>query len=284
MNRSRILVKTLRQAAILFGLRAVAALLVIFPFWIFLNHRFSLSNLADQFWPLPSGLALIELLWNLRDALYLLIPLGLAVAVFYWIVLQFTYGGICAYALGESRFEASAFFGVCAKHCWGNIKLSIAAILLFLVILLAVDLIGQLISSGVSRLAGTTAGSFFHVFILFLAFYITAGFIANLRLLQVKHNVTALGPAVTSYAKQVLTKIRPFLAVNITGGLLTAFVMLVPLLALKFSYGLEFGTITLMLTFLTQQAAVFIWSYLEALQINLNVTLVKENEYGTDVG
>ena len=66
--------------------------------------------------------------------------------------------------------------------------------------------------------------------------------------------------------------------------LLTAFVMLVPLLALKISYGLEFGTITLVLIFLIQQAAVFIWSYLEALQINLNVALVKENEYGTDVG
>jgi hypothetical protein len=283
VNRSRILVKTLRQALILYGLRAVAMSVVIFPFWIYLNHRFSLSNIADHYWPLPGGLALIELLWSLRDALYLIIPLSLAVAVLYWVALQFSYGGICAYAFGDSRFEAGSFFGACAKHCWGYIKISLAAVLLFLMILLAADLIGQFISSGMSRIAGKTSGRLIHGLILFLAFYITAGFIANLKMMQIKNNITAFGPTITGYSKLVLSKLKPFLRINITGGLLTGFIMLILALILKIIYGMKFETATLLLTFFTQQATIFIWSYLEALQINLNVGLIKENENGADV-
>jgi len=278
-----ILAKSFRQGLILFGLRAICASLVIFPFWVYLNHCFSLSNLAEHYWPLPGGLALIELIWSLRDVLYFMIPLCLIVSVIYWLALQFVYGGICAYAFGDSRFDSRLFFGACARHWWGFAKISTAAVLLFLVVLLATDLIGQFISTAISSVAGKTSGKFLHGFILFLAFYATAGFVVNLRLLQIQNNTTALGPTITDYARRVLTKFRPFLGINITGGLLTAVIMLLSMLILKINYSMKYETITLLLTFFAQQATIFIWSYLEALQINLNVKLVKEPANGIDV-
>jgi hypothetical protein len=273
--------RTFRGALILYAIKVAAALIIVLPVWIFLNGKFGLSLIADGFWPIPNGLQLIELFWQVRELAVVIILLLLIAGLLYFLTAQFVYGGICAEALKGNGFAISSFCHDGGKYFGGFIKIALAAVPVFVVAFLVFDLIGLFIGKLIGVIAGETSAMIIMVLIIFLALYCLAGYLTILRFIQISINKSSLRLAV-KYSKLIMkTQLRRFLALNLFAGLLTGFVLVIPLLIMNAIGKMEFGIIAALVMFIAQQLIVFLGSYFEAMQIFINTRIIKEYDYGT---
>lgn len=277
------LVKLFRPAVILYAIKSVAALIIISPVMVYLYRVFEFSRLADSFWPNPGGLLLVELFWHSQQMIQVVLPLLLIIGLLYFIALQFLYGGICAYVLDNSGFTKQRFFGACGKHFGGFLKIAIAAIPFYIMILSIADLIGRLIAGIFSAIIGDFSGVFIRLAVLFLALFMMTGYLINLRFIQIANENSSLRFAFAASKKTVFNRLRYFLALNIFAGIVMLIFMAILFLILNLILKLHFSQLALILFIVIQQLMVFIWCYIEAFQINLNVKLFKESNYGTKV-
>ena len=164
--------RSLKPALILYILKTFSVAVIAFPLLIYFNILYEYSMLTSNLWPLPSGLMIGELLWNLRELIPLIIPFVLMIGVIYFLTLQFLYGGICSDALSTVGYKKPDFFSSCAEHFKGFVKIAIAAVPAYILILSLGDLIGRFLGTLVSMALGNTADKIIHVAVLLITFFI----------------------------------------------------------------------------------------------------------------
>ena len=272
--------RTFRAASILYAIKAIAALIIVLPIWVFLNGKFGLSLIADGFWPIPGGTEMVELFWQVRELAVVMILLLLIVGLLYFLVTQFVYGGICADALKGNRLSIASFCHDGGKYFGGFIKIALAAVPFYLIVFLLFDLIGLFIGKLIGVIAGETSAAIIKILIIFLSIYCLAGYLVILRFIQININKSSLRSAV-KYSKLIMkTQVRRFLALNLFAGLLTGVMLVIPFLLMSSIYKMEYGFITALLMVITQQLMVFLGSYFEAMQIFINTRIIKEYDNG----
>jgi len=273
--------RTFRAALVLYAIKAIVALIIVLPIWVYLNGKFGLSLIADGFWPLPGGVQLVELFWQVRELAVIVIPLLLLVGLFYFLAVQFAYGGICANALKRNGFSLASFCHDGGRFFKGFTKIALTAIPFYVITFLVFDLIGLFIGKLIGVIAGETSATVFTILIIFLALYCLAGYLIILRFIQININKSSLRLTV-KYSKLIMkTQMRRFLALNLFAGLLTGFVMVIPLFVMSAIYKMEYGFIAALLMIIAQQLMVFLGSFFEAMQIYINTRIIKEYDYGT---
>ncbi len=276
MSLKRIMTGAFRSAYILYAVKTIASVVMVAPFMVYLNHKYDLTILAEGFWPVPSNLLLMELLWSIREVIYIAIPLLMMVCALYFLAVQFLLGGICGYALNISSHSNGKFFIYCAERFWGFVKIALAAIFIYFFMLLIADFAGHFIDGLIAGIAGGTLGKLIRAALLFLAFFLSSGYLVCLRLIQTTNNSSSLISTLAASSKIVLKNFRSFIKLNVLVAAMIIVSVLIPLLVLSYIYKMGPGFVSVILAILTQQAVVFIWSYFESLQININAKLFKE--------
>jgi len=273
--------RTFQAAVILYAVKIITALIVVLPVWVFLNGKFGLSLIADGFWPIPDGLQLIELFWQVRELAVVMILLLLIAGLLYFLAAQFVYGGICAEALKGNGFSIASFCHNGGKYFGGFIKIALAAIPFYVIIFLVVDLIGLFIGKVIGVIAGETSAAIITILIIFLAIYCLAGYLIILRFIQININKSSLRLAL-KYSKLLMkTQIRRFLALNLFAGLLTSVILSIAFLLISSIYEMKYSFIAALLMVIVQQLMIFLGSYFEVMQIFINTRIMKEYNYGT---
>jgi len=267
--------KSFRPALILYAAKTVAVMVIALPLFVYFNEVFGFSKLADDLWPVPGGLVLAEVFWNARDLFSIMIPLLLLIGLLYFLSVQFLYGGIHAFAFNINNSPKQGFFEACRKHFKGFLKIAITAIPVYLIIISLGDLIGHFFKAVFSFTLGETAGMVVRFVVILLGIFIFAGYLINLRFIQIENNNFSLRFTLVS-SKKIFSKLKYFLALNIFAGFMVLISMTILFFIMILIFSLEFGLITFLLTLAIQQLIVFTWSYFEAFQINLNVKLFKE--------
>ena len=273
--------RSLKPALILYILKTVSVAVIAFPLIIYFNILYEYSMLTSKLWPLPSGLMIGELLWNLRELIPLILPFVFMIGLIYFLALQFLYGGICSDALINAGFKKSQYFSSCVEHFKGFVKIAIAAVPAYILILSLGDLIGRFLGALVSIALGDTADKIIRVAVLLITFFIITGYLINLRFIQIIANNHSLRFAVKASSKRVFSKIKYFIALNIMPGIILMLLIAISILGIKIIFSLNLNLFSVLLLFLFQQLVVFIWSYIEAFQISLNTKLFKEINHGT---
>ncbi len=268
-------IKSFWPALVLYAVKTIAVLVIALPLFVYFNEAFGFSRLADDLWPVPGGLMLAEFLWSSRDLFSVIILLSLIVGLLYFLIVQFIYGGICASAFDIDSSPKQGFLEACGRYFKGFIKIAITAILPYIFIISLGDLIGRFLSALFTIVLGETAGWIVRLVVILLAIFILAGYLINLRFIQIQNNNSSLRFAIAS-SKKIFGKLKYFLALNILTGFMTLASMTMLFYVMILITRLEFGLIAFLLMLAVQQFMIFTWSYFEAFQINLNVKLFKE--------
>lgn len=279
-----VLHKIIKPALVLYALRVLVAIVIVFPMFVFLSSKFAGSMLADDFWPIPRGLAFLELMWQTRETLYIILPLFFLIAVIYFIINQFFYGGIYDFVLKKDSFDAPEFFKSCSKYIIGFIKIALAGILGFLVVFLAAELMAALFGKIFGWIAGKTIGGFIRYLVIFTGIYIFSGYLVNLRLFQVFYENLSLRFALKKAKDLFSEKLRYFFALNSLAGIFSFFSIIISLYLVSLVYKLSFTPFTLIILILAQQLIILWMCMLEVFQIYINCRFVKEIKNGTEMG
>lgn len=282
-----ILIRIIRPAIILYALKASAALLIMLPLMVFLNGKFSLSRIADNFWPVPGHLALVEFIWQSRELLYIILPLVFVGALFYFVAIQFFSGGIYSYFLKrESELSTSCYFQACGIYFKGFLKIALVSVPIFIVIFLAADLVGLFFGKIAGIIGGKTFGAVIMVLFIVMSSYLFIAYLIVLRYTQIGSGSASLTLAFKSSSSIYKSKLRYFLALNILLGVLTIAILSGCIYVFSFVYKFNFSVPVLIAAILGQQIIILLASFLEALQISLNARLFEEKEadYGTEMG
>ncbi|MCP4582712.1 MAG: hypothetical protein GY839_13965 [candidate division Zixibacteria bacterium] len=256
-------ISILRPALILYAMKAVMAMVIILPTMSYLNGKFGFSRLADDFWPVPEGIALVELFWQVRELIYFILPLLFIVSLIYFLIMQFLYGGICACALGDGNSSSEGFFKAGIRYFGGFIKIALAAIPVYLLVFLIADLIGIFIGKLFGLIIGDTGGSIITASVVFLFLYCLNGYVINLRLAQIKNDNSSLRFAIKFTRQVMATRLKHFLALNMMVGIVTIIVLALTFLIMIFISRLDFSMVALIMIFVMQQLIVFMGSFFE---------------------
>jgi len=274
----------LKPSVVLYLLKAVATAVIAIPILVFINGKFSLANVTDNFWPIPSHEALVAFSWQSREIMYVVVPLLFVVGVVYFITLQFFYGGIYDYFLkGMATLASKSFFQACGQSFRGFIKIALASLPIIFVVFLAAEFIGLFLGKIVALIAGQSIGTIAMIFFVIMCLYLFIGYLVVLRIWQAKNETYSLRLAVKSSADIFKTKLRYFLALNIILGILTFAVLSLAIYLFSFIYKLDFNLLVLLFVLLLQQVIILIGSFFEALQIKVNMRLFEETSHGIEV-
>jgi hypothetical protein len=275
---------SLRPALILYILRVVFATIVVLPVFMSISGRFGGSRLTEDFWPLPHGIAFTELLWQMRELLYIVIPLIFLVMLLYFIALQFLYGGIYNYLWRDDHLMASSFFQSCGVRFRGFIKIAIVGIFAFLIVFLIADLVAIAFSKLTGLIAGEAVATVTIYFIIYLSFYLLGGYMIGLRFIQVRDDNSSLKYAYNKLGTLLAFRLRYFIAVNVIVGTLTFVTLVLSVWLIGLPYKLPYSLPVVILTVVCQQAVIFWIGLAEVIQIQINKRVIKEINYGTEMG
>ena len=276
--------KILQPSLLLYGLRLAFACLVALPVFVFLSGIFGGSKLAEGFWPMPHGQALIELLWQSRDLLYIIIPLALLVMAGYFIMLQFIYGGIYHQLWRDDRFLSGGFYKSCGLRFRGFLKIALIGVPLFLIVLLGADLIALLFGKLAGAIGGQTAASVVTYFIVYQAAYMLGGYLIGLRFIQLRDDNSSFRYAYKKLGTLLTFRLKYFVAANLLAGTLTFISLAVALWLVSLPYRLTYGLPAVILVVVIQQAVIFLIGLMEIIQMQINKRVIKEINYGTEMG
>lgn len=280
MNKS-ILQKMFKPALILYATRTLAAIIIVFPAFVFISSKFGNSNLADNFWPVPTGLSLLELMWQGRETLYIILPLAFLIGVVYFLLNQFIYGGIYDLILNKEKLIAVDFFSSCSRYSIGFIKIALAGILGFLAVILAADLLGLLFGKIAAWIAGKTIGRFVTYLVVFMGIYLFLGYLVSLRFIQVADGKPSLRNALKRAKDVFAERVRYFVALNTIAGVFSFITIVIALFLMSLIYKLNFNPLTIIILVLAQQLIILWICMLEVFQIYINRRFIKETENGT---
>jgi hypothetical protein len=271
----------LKPALIIYAVRSVASALIILPMFVFITGKFGNSLLADKFWPLPHGLAFLELIWQMRELLFFIIPLLFIIIIMVFFITQFIYGGIYEYLWRNGKLEAGEFFRSCGRRFGGYVKIALVGIPWYIVVILAADLVALLFAKLASAIAGLGAARFITYLILFLSLYLVSGYLISMRYLQLRDNNSSIRYALREARVIFAGKMRYFVALNILAGAFTFLSFSISLWLIALPYGLSYSPAATILTILVQQAFIFWISLMEIFQIKINGRFAGEIDYGT---
>lgn len=281
---ARFFAGTFKPSAILYGLKTAAASVLAIPLLVYLNGKFSLSKIADKFWPIPGHEALVAFAWQSREIMYIIVPLLFVTAAFYFILLQFFYGGLYDYFLRRGpKLSSPGFFQACGQNFRGFFKIALASLPIILVVFLAADFIGLFFGRIVALVFGETIGNIAMVLFIAMCLYLFVGYLVVLRIWQAKNETHLLTSTLKSSAAIFKTKLRYFLALNMILGLATFAILALAIYIFSFIYKLNFNLFTLFLVLFMQQLIVLLGSFFEALQIKVNIRLVEETDHGIEM-
>ena len=275
---------SLRPALILYILRVVFATIVVMPVFMSISGKFGGSKLTEDFWPLPHGIVFTELLWQMRELLYIVIPLIFLVMLLYFIVLQFLYGGIYNYLWRDDHFAISRFFQSCGVRFRGYFKIAIIGIFAYLIVFLITDLVALAFSKLTGLIAGETAATVTIYFIIYLSFYLFGGYIIGLRFIQVRDDNSSLKYAYNKLGTLLAFRLKYFIAINAIVGTLTFITLVLSIWLVSLPYKLPYNLSVVILTVVIQQMIIFWIGLAEVIQIQINKRVIKEINYGTEMG
>ena len=123
MNSREAVKFLIKPAIILYIARFIIGAVGAFSIFVYINSRFASSAIAEMFWPIPSGFALVELTGEILDLLPMLISLLVFTLIINIVITQFLYGGIYSMMLRSKQFMITEFFSDCGKCFAGFLKI-----------------------------------------------------------------------------------------------------------------------------------------------------------------
>ena len=263
--------RLLLAATLLFLLDVAGGLAILAPILVFLRNQLDKSASALQLWPQVAPVVVVDVLFNDLQALAVFAASAMVIYLLYFFLRTFFVGGIYHLVVfrdpADRRIDSSrSYISRCADAWPGFIKVALLAIAVYAVAFFLGIVFGRLLSG---------LPIFWRLCLLALFILLGSTYLQILRTKMTIENDCSLRNAIRATRRTIGES-----AVRLIGGNLSVAIagILMALVLWSVNKGVRGHNWSLglaLISFLLQQAIVFIISLMQIVRVNFNQTIVR---------